>query len=106
MDSIPPVSSSASTVSASSSSAHSSGLETASDPADDPYSSGPQTLPYIVGALIALMTATIPLLTVVMGRPMEPSPQTIGESGSLGAIPKAWGRELAPPSRRPSPTQR
>jgi hypothetical protein len=42
--------------------------EPLTDDAEDPYSPGHQALPIVLGAMIALLTAVVPLATVVSGR--------------------------------------
>lgn len=61
--------------------------------AEDPHSSGPQPLPYIFGAVIALMTATVPLITVLMARTPTLGPQQINGTGPSVGIPAVWARE-------------
>ena len=60
--------------------------ESSGEPADDPYSPGPQPLSYLLGVLIALATAVVPIATVLGGRPLEISPQGLnGSTGSAGS---------------------
>ena len=56
--------------------------ESSGEPADDPYSPGPQPLPYLLGVLIALATAVVPLATVVAGRPFSYSAPSFDGSGA------------------------
>ena len=52
--------------------------EPSGEPADDPYSPGPQPLPYLLGVLIALATATVPIVKAVLE----------AAGSSLGAVAK------------------
>jgi hypothetical protein len=70
--------------------------EPSGEPADDPYSPGPQPLPYLLGVLIALATAVVPIATVLGGRSLEISPQALNGStaspssaASAGEIPRS-----------------
>ena len=66
--------------------------EPSGEPVDDPYSPGPQPLPYLLGVLIALATAVVPIATVLGGRSLQISPQELnGSTGSNGstAIPSS-----------------
>ncbi len=70
--------------------------EPSGEPADDPYSPGPQPLPYLLGVLIALATATVPIATVLGGRALQISPQELNGSSptsaaSAGEIPRSRG---------------
>jgi hypothetical protein len=70
--------------------------EPSGEPADDPYSPGPQPLPYLLGVLIAVATATVPIATVLGGRPLQVSPQELNGSppssaASAGEIPRSPG---------------
>lgn len=59
--------------------------EVPGEPVDDPYSPGPQPLPFLLGSAIALLTATVPLLTVVSGRSMGLGNQpALGNQSALG----------------------
>ena len=64
--------------------------EPSGEPADDPYSPGPQPLPYLLGVLIALATAVVPIATVLGGRTalggraLDISPQDLN-----GSIPSS-----------------
>ncbi len=68
----------------------------AGEPADDPHSPGPQPLPYLLGVLIALATATVPIATVLGGRSLQISPKelkgsTPSSAASAGEIPRSRG---------------
>jgi hypothetical protein len=71
--------------------------EVPGEPVDDPYSPGPQPLPFLLGTAIALLTVTVPLLTVVsgrstvMGNPSVLNPQSVGGS----AAPSAFSADAA-----------
>lgn len=72
--------------------------ELSGEPADDPYSSGPQPLPYLLGVLIALATAVVPIATVVGGRALDITPQDLNGStaspssaAAAGEIPRSRG---------------
>ncbi len=65
------------------------GQEPSGEPADDPYSPGPQPLPYLLGVLIALATAVVPIATVLGGRSLEISPQGLNGSTGSAASPSS-----------------
>ena len=76
--------------------------EPSGEPADDPYSPGPQPLPYLLGVLIALATAVVPIATVVGGRSLEIGPQGLtGSTGSTAGPSSAASAEEIP--RSPGP---
>ncbi len=75
-----------------SSSSQSNAVEAPGEAGEDPYSPGPQPAPYIVGVLIAGLTVTVPLLTVLMGRSGDMAP-VISESTPSQAIPAAWASD-------------
>jgi len=80
--------------------------EVPGEPVEDPYSPGPQPLPFLLGTAIALLTVTVPLLTVVSGRPTlmgNPSvlnPQSVGGSGAPSAFSADAAAEIL---RSPGP---
>ena len=86
--------------------------EVPGEPVDDPYSPGPQPLPFLLGSAIALLTVTVPLLTVVSGRSMglgnqpalgNPSvlnPQSVGGSDAPSAFSADAAAEIL---RSPGP---
>ena len=73
--------------------------EPSGEPADDPYSPGPQPLPYLLGVLIALATAVVPIATVRGGRSLEISPQEL--NGSTATPSSAASAEEIPRSQGP-----
>jgi len=52
------------------------------DQGEDPFSTGPQALSGLLGSLIALATAVVPLATVVAGRPFSYSAPSFDGSGA------------------------
>jgi hypothetical protein len=52
------------------------------DRGDDPFSQGPQALSSLLGSLIALTTAVVPLAMVVSGRPFSSPAQGFDGSGA------------------------
>ena len=69
------------------------GQDQEGESADDPYSPGPQTLPLLLGSLIALMTAVVPLTMVVTGRSLPHSPSSFEGSAPSAGLPGAWAVE-------------
>jgi len=63
------------------------------DDADDPYSPGPRALPLLLGSLIALATAVVPLTTVVTGRSLTPIPPSFDGAAPSAGLPGAWAGE-------------
>ena len=49
---------------------------------EDPFSTGPQALSGLLGSLIALATAVVPLAMVVAGRPFNYSAPSLDGSGT------------------------
>ena len=70
--------------------------ELVGEPADDPYSPGPQPLSYLLGVLIALATAIVPIATVVGGGSFESSPTTLNEPTSSAGSPSAGSSSVEP----------
>jgi hypothetical protein len=70
--------------------------ESVGEPADDPYSPGPQPLSYLLGVLIALATAIVPIATVVGGGSLESSPTTLNEPTSSAGSPSAGSPSVEP----------
>ncbi len=52
------------------------------DEGDDPFSQGPQALSGLLGSLIALTTAVVPLAMVVAGRPFSNPAPSFDSSGA------------------------
>ena len=52
------------------------------DEGDDPFSQGPQALSGLLGSLIALTTAVVPLAMVVAGRSFPEPPPSFDASGA------------------------
>jgi len=70
--------------------------EPSGEPADDPYSPGPQPLPYLLGVLIALATAFVPIATVLGGRAFDIGPENLNgappsSAASAEEIPRSQG---------------
>ncbi len=64
-----------------------------SEPSDDPHSPGPEPLAFLLGSLIGLMTAIVPLATVVAGRQPPPQPSLFYGSQPPAGIPSARAGE-------------
>ena len=60
---------------------------------EDPYSPGPQAFPLLLGRLIALITAVVPLTMVVTGRSFPHSPPSFDGSEPSDGLPGAWAGE-------------
>ena len=69
------------------------GQDQEGESADDPYSPGPEALPVLLGSLIALMTAVVPLTMVVTGRSLPHSPSSFEGSAPSAGLPGAWAVE-------------
>ena len=69
------------------------GQDQEGESADDPYSPGPEALPLLLGSLIALMTAVVPLTMVVTGRSLPHSPSSFEGSAPSAGLPGAWAVE-------------
>jgi hypothetical protein len=69
------------------------GQDQEGETADDPYSPGPEALPLLLGSLIALMTAVVPLTMVVTGRSLPHSPSSFEGSAPSAGLPGAWAVE-------------
>ncbi|EDY38239.1 hypothetical protein CPCC7001_1118 [Cyanobium sp. PCC 7001] len=75
----------------------------ASDSNEDPHSPGLQPLAFLLGSLIGLLTAIVPLATVVAGRPAPPGPALFYGSQPTAGIPSARAGEPGggDPGRQP-----
>lgn len=68
---------------------HAPGQDQPGDTGEDPYSSGLQALPNLLGGLIALATLTLPLATVLVDRSQVPlTPLSYGSAPAAG-LPSA-----------------
>jgi hypothetical protein len=63
------------------------------DNPEDPYSPGLQPLAGFFGALIGILSITVPLVAVMAGRPHSPGSVTLNGSPSPAGIPSARARE-------------
>ena len=63
------------------------------DSGEDPYSPGLQPLVTLIGALIGLLSVTVPLAVVMAGRPSPSGPALIHGSESPAGIPSARAGE-------------
>ncbi|MCP9774747.1 hypothetical protein [Cyanobium sp. WAJ14-Wanaka] len=50
--------------------------------AEDPFSTGPQALPYLLGMVIAVATVVVPIFAVVSTRPNSPAGGGPAEGGA------------------------
>jgi hypothetical protein len=66
--------------------------ETGDNP-EDPYSPGLQPLAGLFGALIGILSVTVPLVAVMAGRPYSPGSATLHGSPSPAGIPSARAGE-------------
>jgi hypothetical protein len=69
-----------------------SAQETAEN-SDDPYSPGLQPLAVLFGAVIGILSITVPLVAVVAGRPSPPGSTILHGSPSPAGIPSARAGE-------------
>ncbi|MFM7647082.1 MAG: hypothetical protein ACKO50_03270, partial [Cyanobium sp.] len=60
---------------------------------EDPFSPGLQPLAALCGALIGILSITVPLVAVVAGRPIPPGSATLHGSPSPAGIPSARAGE-------------
>ncbi|SBO42523.1 conserved protein of unknown function [Cyanobium sp. NIES-981] len=74
-----------------------------SDSTEDPHSPGPQPLDFLIGSLIGLLTAIVPLATVMAGRPTPPGPALFYGSQPTAGIPSTRAGEPGggDPGRQP-----
>ena len=63
------------------------------DSSEDPFSPGLQPLVTLIGALIGLLSVTVPLVAVMAGRPSPSGPSIIHGSQSPAGIPSARAGE-------------
>jgi hypothetical protein len=73
------------------------------DSGEDPFSPGLQPLVTLIGALIGLLSVSVPLVVVIAGRPSPSDPAIIHGSQSPAGIPSARAGESdrGDPSRMP-----
>lgn len=67
--------------------------ESYGEPTDDPFSTGHQALPYLLGVIIALTTVVVPIFTVVWSREARII------SGVAAETPRNPGPEISAPGR-------
>jgi hypothetical protein len=63
------------------------------DSSEDPFSPGLQPLGALIGALIGVLSVTVPLVAVMAGRPAPSGPSIIHGSQSPPGIPSARAGE-------------